>query len=71
MIPSIAMTIAVKSVVSAVTQDAKDNPILACGVDGMADYVVTGDRHLLDMVEFEGISLVTPAQFLEVLNRQV
>lgn len=50
----------VTTAVTAVSADLKDNPILACAKDGEADYVVTGDRHLLALGAFEGIKIVTP-----------
>lgn len=43
--------------------DATDNQVLACAVDGQADYLVTGDHHLLDVKTFRGIKVLTPAQF--------
>ena len=60
------------STVSAVqaVSDAKDNPILACAVDGSADVVVTGDRHLLRLGTYGHIQIVTPAVFWEMLNIQ-
>ncbi len=56
------------SYLSAVSKDLKDNPILACAVDGGADYVISGDRHLLELGIFEEIRVVTPAEFLEILS---
>jgi putative PIN family toxin of toxin-antitoxin system len=51
------------------SRDAKDHPILACAVEGGAEYVVTGDEDLLVLGTHEGISIVTPREFLEVLAR--
>jgi predicted nucleic acid-binding protein len=49
---------------SAVT-DEPDNRILECAVAGNVDMFVTGDRHLLDLKEFEGIEIVKLAVFME------
>jgi putative PIN family toxin of toxin-antitoxin system len=65
-----ATTVEVTSVVTTVKEDPNDNPVLACGIDGQADYVVTGDQHLLALVTCEEIMIVTPAQFLLVLAAQ-
>jgi putative PIN family toxin of toxin-antitoxin system len=54
----------------AVKKDKKDNRILAAGADGGADYLVTGDPHLLELDEFQGIKIVTPNEFLEILQVQ-
>ena len=36
--------------------------------DGRADYIVSGDRHLLKMKEFKGIPIVTVARMLDILE---
>lgn len=64
-----ATIITVTSELDAVSKDIKDNPVLACAVDGKASYIVTGDNHLLGMVEFQGIKIVTPTSFLEILSK--
>ena len=51
-----------------VTRDPKDDPLVACAVEGAADYLVSGDRDLLDLGETEKIRMVTPRQFLEILG---
>lgn len=63
---SIAVVVDVKTELS-VVPDAKDNPVLACAVDGQADYLVTGDPHLLRMQSYENIQIVTPDEFLRIL----
>lgn len=67
-IRTIAEVITMKTPVTGVPDDPKDNPILACGVDGAADYVVTGDPHLRTLKSFRGIAIVTPSEFLEILS---
>jgi uncharacterized protein len=48
--------------------DPKDDAIVATAVAARADYLVTGDkRHLLPLGEYEGIKIVTPRQFLDLL----
>lgn len=51
----------------AVPADPDDEAILACAVDGQADLIVSGDRHLLDLGSFQGISILAPRAFLELL----
>jgi len=50
------------------TPDPKDDPLLACALEGNADYLVSGDRDLLDLGTYEGIRMVSPHQFAEILN---
>jgi putative PIN family toxin of toxin-antitoxin system len=51
-----------------VTADPGDDIYIAAATDGLADYIVSGDRHLLDLVEHEGIRIVTPRTFLSLLE---
>jgi len=49
-------------------RDVKDDKFLACASEAKADYIITGDRDLLVMQEYEGIKIVTPREFLEILK---
>ena len=49
----------------AVLADEPDNRILECAVEAQAEAIVTGDKHLLDLVTYEGIEIVTLVVFLE------
>ncbi len=51
-------------------RDPDDNNVLACAIDGKADYVVTGDRDLLAIGIHQGITVLPPAQFLEILEHE-
>ena len=55
-------------VAGTIPDDPDDEAILACAVDGLADLIVSGDRHLLDLIEFRGIPIVTVRTFLERLD---
>ncbi len=55
-------------VIDSTSRDIKDDPVLASAADGHADYIVTGDRDLLVLGEYEGIQIVTPEQFLQILD---
>ena len=48
-----------------IKEDPDDNRVLECAVAGGVTYIVTGDRHILDLEEFSGIKIVTASQFLE------
>ena len=50
--------------VTVVAEDPKDDKFLACATASQADFIVSGDRHLLELGSFEGIPIITPAQFL-------
>jgi uncharacterized protein len=50
-----------------VKDDPDDNRVLECAVAGRADYIVSGDRHLLQLKAHAGIAILTARQFLEAL----
>lgn len=54
--------------VDIIKEDPTDNKILACAVHAKADYVITGDRHLLDLRQYEDIGIVTPREFLDIID---
>jgi|SRR5579862_4162237 len=49
------------------SRDPNDDHVLACAVEADANYVVSGDNDLLELDTFEGIRIVNPRQFLELL----
>lgn len=49
------------------SRDPDDNRVLEAAVAGEADYKVAGDRDLLALGSYEGIAIVTPARFVELL----
>jgi uncharacterized protein len=44
--------------------DPDDNRILECAIEARSDFIVTRDRHLLSIKIYQGISIVTPEDFL-------
>ena len=52
-----------------VLADEPDNRILECAVEAAADFIVTGDKHLLSLKNFQGIRIITLSNFLEILSR--
>ena len=51
-----------------VTEDPDDDIYIGAAIEGMAHYIVSGDRHLLDVAEIEGIQIVTPREFIRILG---
>jgi putative PIN family toxin of toxin-antitoxin system len=50
--------------------DDPDNRILECAIAAEADFIVTGDKHLLSLKNFQNISIVKLSNFLEVLEKK-
>jgi len=49
-----------------IEQDPDDNKILATAIAGKADYIISGDMHLLTLKNYRGIEIVTPKRFYEI-----
>jgi uncharacterized protein len=47
-----------------ICRDPDDNLLLSLAVDGNADYVVSGDKDLLDLIQIKDIPIITPTEFL-------
>jgi len=54
--------------VTDIARDQDDNKVLACALEGGADYIVTGDGDLLVLGKYEGIPIISPTAFLAVLG---
>lgn len=53
-----------------VPEDPDDEVVLGCAVEGDADLVVSGDRHLLALGGFRGIEIVAVRRFMERLSEE-
>ena len=58
------------SSVLGVIHDEPDNRLLEAAVAGEADYVVSGDAAVLAVGQFEGVTMISPAHFLAVLETE-
>ena len=54
--------------ISAIPDDPKDNRFLEAAIAGEADFIVSGDHHLLDLKAFRGVPVIRVREFLEMLN---
>ncbi len=50
-----------------ILKDEPDNRILECAVGGKADAVVTGDKEMLSLRQYQGIKIITLKHYLEML----
>ena len=53
---------------SVVPADADDDHVIAAAVAAEADFIVSGDRHLLDLVHHGDIRIATPADALRLIG---
>ena len=53
--------------INIIKSDPADNKVLECALEGKAQYIVSGDNHLLRLKVYMGIGIVTAAEFLETV----
>lgn len=56
------------SKVEAVKDDLDDNKILECALDSGSEYLISYDKHLLKLKEFQGVKIIKPEEFLKILK---
>ena len=56
--------------VQVIEADPEDDAVIACAIEGHADYIVSGDVHLLSLHEHAGIPIITARAFLAVLAHE-
>jgi uncharacterized protein len=56
----------------AISDDPDDDKFLACALSSECNYIISGDRHLLNLNGYQGISVLRPREFLDGhLNRAI
>ena len=56
-------------IASGACRDPADDMVLSCAVEGQADFVISGDQDLIKLESYEGIKIVTPAIFLQIIAK--
>lgn len=51
-----------------VNEDSDDDIIINCALSANADYIVSGDAHLLKIKGHRGIKIVSPAEFIKLFE---
>lgn len=59
-----AYFVEVKSKIDVVVEDPTDNIFIECAQDGKADYIISGDHHLLNIGTHKGIQILRAKNFL-------
>ena len=57
-----------KAKLDLVKNDPDDNKVVECAEAAGADYIVTGDKHLLDLKGYKGIKIITAAELGGILQ---
>jgi len=53
---------------SVIREDPDDDRYVECAVEGSAEYIVSGDRHLLTLGSYRNVEIVSPRAFLAALT---
>lgn len=56
---------------SIVKDDDDDNRILECGETANADYIISGDEHLLKLKNYKNMEIVSPKEFLYIYSKRI
>lgn len=59
-----AERVEISSALKVVAADPDDDKFVECAVVGKAKAIVSGDHHLLDLGQYEGIPIMSPAEFV-------
>ncbi len=57
-------------VISVVDADPSDNKFIECAVALRCKYIVSGDKHLLAVKKYMAIHIISPKDFLDIINNQ-
>ena len=66
---SFSAIVVIPGTLKAVAADPDDDPVLECAVVGQAQYLVSGDRHLLALGSFQTIRIIKAAEFLALVQK--
>ena len=53
-----------------VLADTTDNKFIEAAIKGKTDYIVSGDKHLLELKEYKSIPIITAREFIDILEAE-
>ena len=53
--------------INLIPQDSSDNRVLECAVAADCEFIISGDKHLLEIKNFGDIRILSPDEFLKLL----
>lgn len=57
-----------QKILKAIKDDPEDDKFIIAALEGGADYIVSGDSHLRDLKMYQGIKIISPADFVKLLG---
>jgi putative PIN family toxin of toxin-antitoxin system len=49
-----------------IQEDTDDNRIIECAVAARANYIISGDTHLLNLKQYQNVRIVSPDEYLAI-----
>ena len=62
-----AVSVVPSILVQGIGEDDEDDLVLSTALSGSAEFLVTGDRHLQQIGSYQGLIILSPRAFLDVL----
>jgi len=66
-IEEIANKVTIVNEIKKGSRDKKDNKYIDCGMACNADYIISGDIHLLEMKKIAAVKIVTAKEYLDIV----
>ncbi len=60
----VSSLVRISETLNVIDDDPEDNKILECAVSANVDFIISGDKHLLNLKSFRGIEILTPQDFI-------
>jgi len=57
--------------IKVILSDPDDDKFISCAIFGKADYLVSGDNHLLKLNGYQDLKIITPKEFVEMLDKSI
>ena len=66
-IRDISQRVVITTRLRVIAEDATDDKVIETAINGDADYIVSGDRHLIKLSTYHDIKIISPAEFLKLM----
>ncbi|MDH4201123.1 MAG: putative toxin-antitoxin system toxin component, PIN family [Spirochaetia bacterium] len=51
-----------------VKEDPSDNMLFECAIEANANFIVSGNKHVLNVKKYKNIEVITPRNFIQICN---
>lgn len=67
---TLTVPVKVTTKIEVIPDDPEDNKFIECAVISGANYIVSGDKHLLDLKEYSGIKILKASEYLAIFEKK-